>query len=243
MGTAKHLTGREPENPPPGARPVTLGVDGDCVAIARSAPDPDSLRWLERLRSVGARREESIAELHTLLLRAARHEVRRRRNWLGGAAGPELDDLAHQAAADALVAVIDKLDTYRGASRFTTWAYKFVFNQVSLKMRRHLWSGRRVEFADADWERLPNRFASPEAGSQQHAQFAALQRAVDEGLTELQREVFVAVALNETPIDVVADRLNSNRGAIYKMLHDARKRLRMQLVDAGHPLDSDAGRG
>jgi RNA polymerase sigma-70 factor (ECF subfamily) len=240
MATTKRPTRGEPHSPPAGARPVTVDVDaGDSIAIAQSAPDPDSLRWLERLRSEGTRREESIAELHSLLLRAARHETRRRRGWLGGAAGPELDDLAHQAAADALVAVVDKLDTYRGASRFTTWAYKFVFNQVSLKMRRHIWSGRRVEFDNADWEGLPSRLASPEAGSEQQAQLAVLQRAVEEGLTERQRDVFVAVALNETPIDVVADRLNSNRGAIYKMLHDARMRLRTQLADAGHPLESD----
>ena len=242
MAPAKRRTRREPENPPPGVHPATADVDAsDSTTIVQSAPDPESLRWLERLRSDGARRDESIAELHSLLLRAARHETRRRRGWLGGAAGPELDDLAHQAAADALVAVVDKLDTYRGASRFTTWAYKFVFNQVSLKMRRHIWSGRRVEFDTADWEGLPSRLASPVAGSEQQAQLAVLRRAVEEGLTERQREVFVAVALNETPIDVVADRLSSNRGAIYKMLHDARMRLRTQLADAGHPLESDEG--
>ena len=201
--------------------------------------DPESRRWLNDLRSTGSRREPRLAELHALLLRAARHEVNRRRSWLGGTAGVELDDLAHQAAGDALVAVIDKLETYRGASRFTTWAYKFVFFQVSLKMRRHLWSGRRVAFDDTDWERLPNRLATPERGLELQAQLAALREAVDESLTPRQREVFVAVALNATPIDIVADRLDSNRGAVYKTLHDARTKLRCHLADAGYPLDSD----
>jgi len=72
-----------------------------------------------------------------------RREIHRRRGWLGGAIGPELDDLAHQTADDAVVAIINNLDSYRGASRFTTWAYRFVMNQASIKTHRHPWSGGR----------------------------------------------------------------------------------------------------
>jgi RNA polymerase sigma-70 factor, ECF subfamily len=206
------------------------------------APDPASQHWLDGLRSVGARRDQSIRELHAVLLRAARREVHRRRDWLGGATGPELDDLAHQAADDALLAIIDNLASYRGASRFTTWAYRFVINHVSIKTRRHLWSGRRVPFDDADWERLPDRLIpSPDRRTEQRAQLEALQAGVEKGLTPRQREVFVAVALNDVPIDVVALRLDTNRGAIYKTLFDARMKLRASLAAAGYPLAEREG--
>jgi RNA polymerase sigma factor (sigma-70 family) len=203
----------------------------------QTAPDPDSQRWLDGLRSDGARHDQCTRELHAVLLRAARREIHRRRRWLAGATGPELDDLAHQTADDALVAIIDNLDSYRGASRFTTWTYRFVMNLASIKTRRHLWSGRRVQFDDADWARLPNRLgASPHHHSEQHAQLEALREAVEHNLSTRQREVFVAVALNDVPIDVVALHLDSNRGAIYKTLFDARTKLRASLAAAGYPL-------
>lgn len=205
--------------------------------VPRIAPDAASQRWLDGLRSRGPRHDRAVHELHALLLRAARREVYRRRESLGGATGPELDDLAHQAADDALLAIIENLDSYRGLSRFTTWAYRFVMNHVSVKTRQHLWSGRRAIFDDADWDRLPDRLvASPDRRTEQRAQLDALRKAVDERLTARQREVFVAVALNEVPIDLLALRLDSTRGAIYKTLFDARAKLRASLIEAGYPL-------
>jgi RNA polymerase sigma-70 factor, ECF subfamily len=200
--------------------------------------DAQSQRWLDGLRADGERRERCLAELHALLVRAARGEVYRRRHWLDGPGDAELDDLAHQVAGDALLAITAKLDSFCGASRFTTWAYKFVVYQASLKMRRHLWTGgRRVEFDEADWESLPGRLRSgPHGRTEHHAQLRALRLAIDEVLTPRQRDVFVSVALNEVPIDAVALRLGSNRGAIYKNLHDARRRLRVALAEAGYPL-------
>ena len=205
---------------------------------ARMAPDEASQSWLDGLRTQSPRHEHCVRELHALLLRVARREVNRRRALLGGATGPELDDLAHQAADDALLAIIENLDTYRGLSRFTTWAYRFVMNHVSNKTRQHLWSGRRVMFDDADWDRLPDRLqVSPYRRSEQRAQLAALRAAVDTQLTARQRKVFVSVALNEVPIDVVALRLDSNRNAIYKILFDARTKLRASLLEAGYPIE------
>jgi len=208
------------------------GNDGGTIG-----PDAASRAWMDCLRASGTRHDGCVRELHALLLRAARREVLRRRNLLGGATGPELEDLAYQCAGDALLGIMDNLDSYRGASRFTTWAYRFVLNHVSLKTRHHLWSGRRVVFEDADWDHLPDRlFASPHGRSEQRAQLQVLQRAVEEALTARQREVFVSVALNDVPIDVVALRLDSTRGAIYKTLFDARTKLRACLAEAGYPL-------
>ena len=216
------------------ATPGMPTVEGQADKLAL---DPASQRWLAGLRASGAPRDQSIRDLYAVLLRAAHREVHRRRVWLGGATGPELDDLAYQAANDALLAILDNLDTYRGASRFTTWAYRFVINHVSIKTRRHLWSGHRIPFDDVDWDRLPDRLSpSPDRRTEQRAQLEALRLGVENGLTPRQREVFVAVALNEVPIDVVALRLDTNRGAIYKTLFDARRKLRESLSAAGYPL-------
>ena len=136
-----------------------------------------------------------------------------------------------------LVAVTRKLEGYRGASRFTTWAYAFAIFEVSVKLRRHAWRGRSIPTADDDatWdrlaerrERLPRRTWSP------MELLRALRRAVAEELTPRQREVFVAVALNDVQIDVVAEQLQSTRGAVYKVLHDARRKLRLRLEREGH---------
>ena len=94
-------------------------------------PDDESRRWVSGLRDGSRQRDQTIASLHALLLRVARHEVHRRRAMLGNASGPELDDLAQQAADDALMTIISKIDEFRGASRFTTWAYKFALFEVS----------------------------------------------------------------------------------------------------------------
>jgi RNA polymerase sigma-70 factor (ECF subfamily) len=204
----------------------------------RIAPDEASQSWLDGLRAPSPRHDQCVRELHALLLRVARREVNRRRALLGGATGPELDDLANQAAGDALLAIIDNLGSYRGLSRFTTWAYRFVINHVSNKTRQHLWSVRRVMFDDADWDRMPDRLqVSPYRRSEQRAQLDALRAAVNTNLTARQREVFVSVALNEVPIDVVALRLDSNRNAIYKILFDARTKLRASLLEAGYPIE------
>jgi RNA polymerase sigma-70 factor, ECF subfamily len=218
---------------------ATMAVaDGEPGKVT---PDPVSQRWLDGLRASGARHVHAVHELHAVLLRAARREVQRRRGLLGGASGPELDDLACQAADDALLAILDSLDTYRGASLFTTWAYRFVINHVSIKTRRHLWSGRRIPFDDVDWDRLPDRLLpSADHRSEQLARLEALRNAVENDLSARQREVFVAVALNEVPIDVIALRLDRSRGAIYKILFDARTKLRARLAAAGYPVTDES---
>jgi RNA polymerase sigma-70 factor (ECF subfamily) len=199
--------------------------------------DDESRRWVNGLREGSPRRDQTMAALHALLLRVARHEVHRRQAMLGNASGPELDDLAQQAADDALMTITSKIEEFRGASRFTTWAYKFVLFEVSGKVSRHAWH-RQAPAANHDvWDRLPDHLSAlPSARAEQRDLLDALRSALATGLTERQRHVFVAVALNEIPIDVVALELNSNRNAIYKNLFDARRSLRACLAAAGHPL-------
>jgi RNA polymerase sigma-70 factor (ECF subfamily) len=187
--------------------------------------------WVGDLRSAGPAREDAIAELHGLLVRAARFEVGRRRAALAHVRGEELDDVATQAADDALMAILRKLDDYRGASRFTTWAYKFALLEAGVKLRRRAWQGREVVLEPERWPALPDTGTSAHEEVEQSERLQALRRAIHESLSPHQREVFVAVALNEVPIDVLAERLESTRGALYKTLHDARAKLRRELEE------------
>ena len=173
--------------------------------------------------------QRAIRELHELLLRAARFEVGRRRAALSHVRGEELDDIANQAADDALMAVLAKLDTYRGASRFTTWAYKFALLEAGVRLRRRAWQHREVVLEPDAWRALADRRQSAHDQLEQSQFLERLGQAIDTALTQHQRSVFVALALNEVPIDVLAERMATTRGALYKTLHDARKRLRREL--------------
>jgi RNA polymerase sigma-70 factor (ECF subfamily) len=202
------------------------------MTVAYAAPVERN--WVDDLRAEGVERDEALADLHDLLLRAARFELGRRRAALSHVRGEELEDLANQAADDALVAVLAKLDSYRGASRFTTWAYKFALLEAGVKVRRRAWQGREVVLEPESWPLLADEGVSVEEGHEATELLRALQRAVREELTPHQREVFSALALNEVPIDVLSERMGTTRGALYKTLHDARRKLRAELAAAGH---------
>jgi RNA polymerase sigma-70 factor (ECF subfamily) len=214
-------------------------VSNEPDAAARAKRDADSRRWLEQLRPGHPRHDQTVAALHDLLLRAATHELSRRRSQLGSVVGPEFGDLAQQAADDALISILDRLDQFRGLSRFTTWAYKFVIFEVSGKVARHAWQRHPPSVDELTWERLPDRLA-PRPGDrvEQREQLDALATAIGT-LTERQRAVFAAIALNDVPIDVVAIQLGSNRNAVYKNLFDARRRLRASLAEAGYPVTAE----
>ena len=199
--------------------------------------DSDSRRWLTGL--AGPDREATAAEFHPVLLRIARGEVRRRSANVS-IGGPELDDLAHQAAADALVTIIGKLDEFRGESRFTTWAYKFVMFEVSSKIGRHFWRNPAPTLEDDQWARLPDRFGIDPAGQSEWQELAvALRSAVQQQLTAHQRRVFVAIVVNGVPLDALVIELGSNRNAIYKTMFDARRKLRDHLAAQGYLTDAD----
>jgi RNA polymerase sigma-70 factor, ECF subfamily len=198
---------------------------------ARAFPDADSQTWLAALGADGGpAHDESVARLHALLLRAARFELRRR------GAHTDLEDLAMQAADDALVAILRKLATYRGQSRFTTWAYKFALLEAGVKARRRTWQGREVPLGDDGWALMADGRGGPGADAETAELLAAVRDAIAGALTPHQRSVLVAITLQDVPIDVLAERLGTTRGALYKTLHDARRKLRAQLALQGlHP--------
>jgi RNA polymerase sigma-70 factor (ECF subfamily) len=202
------------------------------VAV-RPALDAESQAWLDALGAQGASRDEAVARLHALLLRAARFEVARRRAALSYLRGNELEDIALEAADDALVSVLARLDDFRGLSRFTTWAYKFALLEAAVRLRRRAWQGREVPLEPETWSLLADRDSSPEEEAEQRELLAALRDGLEGALTPHQRRVLVALALNDVPIDVLAERLGSTRGALYKTLHDARRKLRAHLAAQG----------
>jgi RNA polymerase sigma-70 factor (ECF subfamily) len=194
--------------------------------------DQESQRWLRELNGRGFVREDAVGRLHALLLRAARFEVARRRQALSYLRGDELDDIAMQAADDALVSVIRRLGDYRGLSRFTTWAYKFALLEAAVKLRRRAWQGREVPLEPEGWELVADG-RTPHEDAEQAEVLLAVREGINGALTPHQREVLVALTLNGVPIDVLAERLGTTRGALYKTLHDARAKLRAHLAASG----------
>jgi len=210
-----------------------MGREHAAPRLPAQPLDPESRRWLDDLGGAGRAREDAVVRLHELLLRAARFEVARRRRALAYVRGGDDDDLAQQAADDALLAVLAKLDEFRGDSRFTTWAYKFALYEAAVKLRRRAWQDRELPLEPETWSLVAADEASPAEHAADGELLAALQSAIAEDLSAHQREVLVAITLNDVPIDVLAQRLNTTRGALYKTLHDARKKLRRRLAADG----------
>ena len=156
--------------------------------------DEESADWLRRLRGGHGERQAAERDLHLRLVRIALAEVRRR-SASTPVTGPELDDIAHQAASDAMLAILAKLSTFRGESRFTTWAYRFVILEVSSKLGRHCWRNPLVALDTEQWERLPDRLGIDPS---RHAE---VRRVVDHELTSHQRRVFVAIVVDGIPLD------------------------------------------
>jgi RNA polymerase sigma-70 factor, ECF subfamily len=202
------------------ADPVPAAVDHDV----------ESRAWLRDLRATGSGRELAAVRLHALLLRAARFELARRRHQLD-AHREQVDDLAVQSADNALAAILTKLDSFRFESRFTTWAYKFAILEASVAARRRAWQERELPVDPHAWNRLSMRAVDPAEDLATRERLRQVTAAIRTELSPHQREVLTALVFAEVPIDVLAERLNTTRGALYKTLHDARRRLRA-LLDA-----------
>ena len=195
-------------------------------------PPPPDDGWRFDLTDDGPAGHEALTRLREHLLRATRHQVWRLRDLVPGAGPGELEDLAQQSANDALVAVLRQLDTFEGRSRFTTWAYKFGVLHAGVAVRRQAWRHREVPLPDT--LALVDTAPSPAEVSEGSHLARAVQAAIATELTPHQRRVLLALVVEGVPIDVLADRLGSTRNALYKTLHDARRRLRAALTAGGH---------
>ena len=216
----------------PGGGGSLSGVE--CAIPLTEDLDEESAGWLRRLGAAGGERQAAERELHGRLVRIALAEVRRRAASTP-VTGPELDDVAHQAADDAMLAILAKLRDFRGESRFITWAYRFVILEVSSKLGRHYWRKPPVALDAGQWERLPDRLGiDPERRAESAGMLAEVRRVVDEELTSHQRRVFVAIVVDGIPLDALAARLSLQRNAIYKVIFDARRKIRRALVANGY---------
>jgi RNA polymerase sigma-70 factor (ECF subfamily) len=208
-------------------------------AIETARLDAESQAWLDRLSPQSPDRQATIEALHALLLNAARFEVNRRVATFLHLRGGDCDDLAHQSAHDALVAVLAKLGEFRGDSRFTTWAYKFALLEAAVKVRRRAWQGREVPIESEAWALIPDDASTPQENVERTELFTALRETIDSDLSQHQREVLLAVAVRDVPIDVLAERMSTTRGALYKTIHDARRKLRAALAQRGLRVDAE----
>ena len=213
---------------------------GSVASVELAGPtarelDAESADWLRRLSAgAGARRQQAERDLHARLVRIALAEVSRR-SASTPVTGPELTDVAHQAADDAMLAILAKIADFRGESRFITWAYRFVILEVSSKLGRHYWRNPPVTLDAAQWERLPDRLGiDPEEHAVSAGILAEVRRVVEDELTAHQRRVFVAVVVDGIPLDALAARLSLQRNAIYKVIFDARRKIRRALVANGY---------
>ena len=205
------------------------------AGLADGKLDAESADWLRRLSaSDGAPRQQAERELHARLVRIALAEVNRR-SASTPVTGPELTDVAHQAAGDAMLAILAKLADFRGESRFITWAYRFVILEVSSKLGRHYWRNPPVALDTGQWERLPDRLGvDPQRHAEAAGILAEVRRVVDDELPPHRRRVFVAIVVDGIPLDALAARLDLRRNAIYKVIFDARLKIRSSLVAKGY---------
>lgn len=224
--------------------PALVGAGSEAVQVRNGMVDEqvaaENRSWVRRLTADGAEFDEAVTALYCLLVKIAYSEAKRKGARLH-LAGPELDDVAHQAAADATLTICRKVETFRGDCRFTTWAYRFVAFDVSSKVSRHIWQRPTISIDDNEWTLLAsNPGEAPETHAETRDLVEAIQRAFWEDLSARQQRAFEAVVVRGVPIREVAEELSSNPNAIYKTLFDARRKLRRSLASAGYLTDNRA---
>lgn len=191
----------------------------------------DNETWLRDLRAGDVARDEALTDLRTMLKRALPQGL----STLLSPGHPEFESLIEDAIQDALLRVLAGLDTFEGRSRFTTWAYKIAVRVALNELRRRRWRDVSLdEFQDTDADdRVPQQFASSGLGPESIAErtdiLQHIQQIVEEELTNRQRKAMHAINVLGVPMEEVARRMDTNRNALYKLLHDGRVRLKNRL--------------
>jgi RNA polymerase sigma-70 factor, ECF subfamily len=190
--------------------------------------------WLADLQSAGPRHEHAIIDLRDYLLRAVLVYLTRHRSDVSSLDYEELQQLAEDWAQQGVLQVLDKLPTFRGDSKFTTWAYRVVINLVAGDLRRKRWESVSLEaLTESDQPDLrlkeDSSQPSPETEVTRGEAWAAIQLVIENDLTERQRSVLTQVVLEGIPVETVAESMGTNRNNIYKIVHDARRKLRREL--------------
>lgn len=207
---------------------TTLDRAAPCDTALPCAAESDD--WIVRLTTAGAQRDEAIVELLALMSRAARHQVSRMPE-AAGLGQVRRAEVIRAAADEATVSVLARLSTFEGRSRFTTWAYKFGILHAAVEVRRAAWRSREIDLSSVAEPVCGG--VTPEAFAEGTDLAALVRRGIADALTPHQRRVVLALLVHDVPIDVLADRLGTSRNALYKTVHDARKRLRCYLSEHG----------
>jgi RNA polymerase sigma-70 factor (ECF subfamily) len=201
----------------------------------RGRDEPDPVDWVSALSTPGLEQDAAMRRLHQLMIRAAAHQVWRMRGALPDPSPATVDVIVNQAADESMTALLAKLHTFEGRSRFSTWAFKFAILQAASDVRRLQWQHREVELRDLDLMDLPAAgHDSPEHHAEGNDLAGALADAMRTVLTPHQRRIAIALLVDGVPIDVLAERLGTSRGALYKTVHEARMRLRAELTTRGY---------
>jgi RNA polymerase sigma-70 factor (ECF subfamily) len=197
--------------------------------------------WLHDLTKGGMSQEAAIADLRDMLLRAALLFFSRNLGDFAGLSRDEVFQRAQDTAQDALIAVLQRLPEFRGDSKFTTWAYKFAINKALMSARRERWKAvsldelsESTEASFFKWVNQDKPEGSPPERSAMQAELQEMIRGmIENDLTHKQRQALQLIVFNEVPMDEVARHMGSNRNAVYKLLHDARRKLKNGLQAHG----------
>lgn len=198
-------------------------------------------QWLDNLGASSARQEAAIADLRNLLLRTVLFFFSRNLNDFGGLAREEIVHLAEDCTQEALIALMNHLSDFRGESKFTTWAYKFAVNTALVAARRERWKNVSLDHwalsedgSLSEWvlqDKSPGQ--APDQSTMQIEIREIIREVIEHDLTDKQRHVLIMMVFNEVPMDELVRQLGTNRNAIYKLLHDARRKLKYGLQARG----------
>lgn len=195
--------------------------------------------WLSQLKADGTPEQaEAIEDLRLYLLRAVLYFFSQNPGDLRSLARSELEQVAQDLAQDALLTILKNLDEFRGESKFTTWAYRFAINMSLVEARRQRWKNlsldKILEASDLpDFQFEDKDSPDPDRNAQQQEIWDTVREVIANDLTERQRKILTAVVFDDVPVDVVTKEYKMNRNAVYKMVHDARAKLRHRLEDRG----------
>lgn len=194
-------------------------------------PPRTNSEWLTELQ--GLEKNQAIADLREVLIRGLTYTLSNRVN------AAVLNALVEDFVQDALLRILDKLDTFRGESRFTTWAQKIAIRVAFTELRRQRWKDISLQdlLPEDSFDFTPMVLADPSPDPEERASQTMLaemvQKMIDEDLTDRQRTAMMAIMVGGMPLEEVAQRMNTNRNALYKLIHDARKRMKQSLLARG----------
>lgn len=195
--------------------------------------------WLTQLRAEGTPEQaEAIEDLRLYLLRAVLYFFSASPGDLRGLARQEIEQVAQDLAQDALLTILKNLDEFRGESKFTTWAYRFAINMSLVEARRQRYKNlsldRLFENPDLpDFQFEDKDSPDPSRSAQQQEIWETVREVIANELTDRQRAILTAIVFDDVPVDIVTEQFHMNRNAVYKMVHDARAKLKKRLEERG----------